>query len=113
ILFVLTGLGTDSAPSLLRSRSPPASLTELSAPPSSFGGYKYVIMKFGPFQLTQKGFYAASTTACLTFTIFQSASLFLTTTMPEQLAFALQWFIHPLAKVGVPVSEVIFTLLLS
>ncbi|KAL3634554.1 hypothetical protein CASFOL_021608 [Castilleja foliolosa] len=113
ILFVLTGLGTDSAPSLLRSRSPPASLTGLSGPPPSFEGYKYVIMKFGPLQLTQKGLSAATTAACLTFTIFQSASLCLTTTMPEQLAFALQWFIRPLAKVGVPVSEVIFTLLLS
>ncbi|XP_073050256.1 protein ABCI12, chloroplastic isoform X2 [Primulina eburnea] len=45
--------------------------------------------------------------------IFQSASLCLTTTTSEQLAFALQWFIRPLSRLGVPVSEVILTLLLS
>ncbi|GER26105.1 energy-coupling factor transporter transmembrane protein EcfT [Striga asiatica] len=113
ILFVLLGLSTDSAPSLLRSRSPPSSLTGLPAPPTSFEGYKYVIVKFGPLQLTQLGLSAATTAACLTFTIFQSASLCLTTTTPEQLAFALQWFILPLASVGVPVAELILTLLLS
>lgn len=37
----------------------------------------------------------------------------MTTTTPEELAFALQWFILPLARIGVPVSEVIFTLMLS
>ncbi|KAL7081011.1 hypothetical protein ACP275_14G013300 [Erythranthe tilingii] len=113
ILFVLLGLSTDSAPSLLSSRSPPSSVTLLPNLPSSFEGYKYVIMKFGPLQLTRKGLSAATTAACLTFTIFQSASLCLTTTTPEQLAFALQWYILPLAKFGVPVSEVILTLLLS
>ncbi|KAL6571543.1 hypothetical protein OROHE_003186 [Orobanche hederae] len=113
ILFVMTAFITDCEPSLLCSRSPPSSVTGLPAPPPSFQGYKYVIMKLGPLQLTRKGLYAAMTAACLTFTILQSASLCLTTTMPEQLAFALQWFILPLAKVGVPVAEVILTLLLS
>lgn len=69
ILFVLLGLSTDSAPSLLRSRSPPSSVTGLSNFPSSFEGYKYVIMKFGPLQLTTKALSAASTAACLTFTV--------------------------------------------
>ncbi|KAG0501135.1 hypothetical protein HPP92_001207 [Vanilla planifolia] len=45
--------------------------------------------------------------------IFQSASLCLTTTTPEQLASALWWFMYPLNLFGVPVAEVIFTLLLS
>ncbi|XP_057805976.1 protein ABCI12, chloroplastic [Salvia miltiorrhiza] len=113
ILFVLLGLSTDSAPSLLRSRSPPSSVTGLPNLAPSFEGYKYVIMKFGPLQLTSKGLSAATTAACLTFTIFQSASLCLTTTTSEQLAFALQWFILPLKNCGVPVAEIILTLLLS
>ncbi|XP_047959783.1 protein ABCI12, chloroplastic [Salvia hispanica] len=113
ILFVLLGLSTDSAPSLLRSRSPPSSVTGLPNLAASYEGYKYVIMKFGPLQLTSKGLSAATTAACLTFTIFQSASLCLTTTTSEQLAFALQWFILPLKNCGVPVAEVILTLLLS
>ncbi|GKA83515.1 no apical meristem protein [Tanacetum coccineum] len=45
--------------------------------------------------------------------VFQSASLCLTTTTLEQLAFGLKWFMKPLKYIGVPVDEVILTLLLS
>ncbi|KAL3505833.1 hypothetical protein ACH5RR_031215 [Cinchona calisaya] len=113
ILFIMLGLGTDSAPSLVFSRTPPPSILGLPNLPTSLEGYSYVIMKFGPLQLTRKGLSTASTSACLTFTIFQSASLCLTSTTPEQLAFALQWFIHPLKHLGLPVAEIILTLLLS
>ncbi|KAE9453139.1 hypothetical protein C3L33_14957, partial [Rhododendron williamsianum] len=61
----------------------------------------------------KKGLVCSSTSACLTFTVFQSASLCLTTTTSEQLAYALQWFMLPLTKIGVPVAEAILTLLLS
>nr|XP_027116171.1 protein ABCI12, chloroplastic-like [Coffea arabica] len=113
ILFIMLGLGTDSAPSLVFSRTPPPSVLGLPNLPTSLDGYSYVVMKFGPLQLTRKGLSTASTSACLTFVIFQSASLCLTSTTPEQLAFALQWFIHPLKHLGLPVAEVILTLLLS
>lgn len=113
ILFIMVALGTDSAPSLVYSRTPPASMMGLSNFPTSLEDYSYIIMKFGPLQLTRKGLSAASVAACLTFTIFQSASLCLTSTTPEQLAFALRWFLHPLGFLGFPVAEVILTLLLS
>lgn len=45
--------------------------------------------------------------------IFQSASLCLTTTTPEQLASALRWFMVPFTVLRVPVAEIILTLLLS
>lgn len=45
--------------------------------------------------------------------VFQSASLCLTTTTPEELAFALRWFMLPLTHLGVPVAEIILTLMLS
>lgn len=109
----MLGIGADSAPMVVQPRTPPPSMIGLPNIPPSFEGYSYQIMKLGPFQLTRKGLSLASTSACLTFTIFQSASLCLTTTTPEQLAFALQWFMLPLARFGVPVVEVIFTLLLS
>ncbi|XP_059632587.1 protein ABCI12, chloroplastic [Cornus florida] len=113
ILFIMLGLGTDGVPPLVQQRTPPPSVIGLTNLPASLGGYSYVIMKFGPLQLTRKGLSVASTSACLTFTIFQSASLCMTTTTPEQLAHALQWFVLPLKKFGVPVGEVILTLLLS
>lgn len=107
-----TSLG-DSMPMVVQSRTPPPSMMGLPTIPPSFAGYSYLLFKLGPLQLTRKGLSVASTSACLTFTIFQSASLCLTTTTPEQLAFALEWFMKPLAYVGVPVAEVILTLLLS
>ncbi|KAI3711872.1 hypothetical protein L1987_70421 [Smallanthus sonchifolius] len=109
----MLGLGADSIPMVVQSRTPPPSMMGLPNIPPSFDGYSYLLFKLGPLQLTRKGLSAASTAACLTFSIFQSASLCLTTTTPEQLAFALQWFMKPLTYVGVPVAEVILTLLLS
>ncbi|KAF3457231.1 hypothetical protein FNV43_RR01888 [Rhamnella rubrinervis] len=113
ILFVMLGLGSDSAPALVQSRTPPPAMMGLMNIPASLGGYSYTIMKLGPLHFTRKGLSVASTAACLTFTVFQSASLCLTTTTPEQLAFALRWFMLPLTCIGVPVAEIVLTLMLS
>ncbi|KAJ8766483.1 hypothetical protein K2173_022542 [Erythroxylum novogranatense] len=88
ILFVMLGLGADGAPPLVQLRTPPLLFICNS--------------EVSPLQFTRKGLSVASTAACLTFIIFQSASLCLATTTPEQLAY-----------VGVPVAEIILTLLLS
>ncbi|PON80203.1 ABC/ECF transporter, transmembrane component [Parasponia andersonii] len=113
ILFIMLGLGSDGVPSLVQSRTPPPAVMGLPNLPLSLGGYSYSIMKLGPLHFTRKGFSVASTAACLTFTVFQSASLCLTTTTPEQVAFALRWFMLPLTNIGVPVAEIILTLMLS
>ncbi|XP_041000990.1 protein ABCI12, chloroplastic [Juglans microcarpa x Juglans regia] len=113
ILFLMLGLGSDGVPPLVQLRTPPPSMMGLPNLPASLGGYSYLIMKLGPFQFTRKGLSVASTAACLTFTVFQSASLCLTTTTPEQLAFGLRWFMLPLTCIGVPVAEIILTLMLS
>ncbi|KAK2982259.1 hypothetical protein RJ640_016389, partial [Escallonia rubra] len=113
ILFIMLGLGADGVAPAVQSRTPPPSLMGLPNLPASLEGYSYLIMKLGPLQFTRKGLSVATTSASLTFTIFQSASLCLATTTPEQLAFALQWFLLPLAHFGAPVAEVILTLLLS
>ncbi|KAG8068828.1 hypothetical protein GUJ93_ZPchr0005g15076 [Zizania palustris] len=113
IIFIMLGFGSDGAPSLVQTRTPPPSVLGLPNIPSSSNGYSYTIMKLGPLQFTRKGLSVASTSACLSFAIFQSASLCLTTTTPEQLASALWWFMVPLKHIGVPVPEIILTLLLS
>ncbi|XWS09078.1 hypothetical protein CRYUN_Cryun40dG0055200 [Craigia yunnanensis] len=113
ILFILSGLGADGAPQLVQLRTPSSSLTGLPDLPTSLSGYSYLIMKLGPLQFTRKGLSVASTASCLTFIIFQSASLCLATTTPEQLAFALRWFMLPLRCIGVPVAEIVLTLMLS
>ncbi|XP_011009038.1 PREDICTED: protein ABCI12, chloroplastic isoform X2 [Populus euphratica] len=113
ILFITLGLGSDGVPPLVQLRTPPPAITGLPNLPMSLSGYSYLIMKLGPLQFTRKGLSVASTAACLTFTVFQSASLCLATTTPEQLAFAMRWFMLPLRSIGVPVAEITLTLLLS
>ncbi|CAL9221771.1 unnamed protein product [Arabidopsis halleri] len=113
ILFITLGLGSDGAPPMLQSRTPPSSITSLPNLPMSLSGYSYMLLKLGPLQFTRKGLSVGSTAACLTFIIFQSASICLATTTPEQLALALRWFLFPLTYIGVPVGEIILTLLLS
>ncbi|WZZ43053.1 hypothetical protein YC2023_039312 [Brassica napus] len=122
ILFITLGLGSDGAPPMLQSRTPPSSLTGLPDLPMSLTGYSYMLLKLGPLQFTRKGLSVGSTAACLTFiaslrfstsNIFQSASICLATTTPEQLALAMRWFLFPLTYIGVPVGEIILTLLLS
>uniref|UniRef100_A0A1J3KAX3 Protein ABCI12, chloroplastic n=1 Tax=Noccaea caerulescens TaxID=107243 RepID=A0A1J3KAX3_NOCCA len=113
ILFITLGLGSDGAPPMLQSRTPPSSITSLPDLPMSLSGYSYMLLKLGPLQFTRKGLSVGSTAACLTFIIFQSASICLATTTPEQLALALRWFLFPLTYIGVPVCEIILTLLLS
>ncbi|MED6206709.1 hypothetical protein PIB30_029444 [Stylosanthes scabra] len=113
LLFITLGLGADGVPPLVQSRTPTPALTGLPNIPVSLTGYSYVITKLGPLTFTRKGLSVASTAACLTFMVFQSASLCLTTTTPEQLAFALRWFLLPLKYIGVSVSEIVLTLLLS
>ncbi|KAJ0092294.1 hypothetical protein Patl1_25483 [Pistacia atlantica] len=113
VLFIMLGLGSDGVPSPVQLRTPPPAVMGLPNLPVSLGGYSYLIMKLGPLRFTRKGLSVASTAACLTFTIFQSSSLCLATTTPEQLAFAMRWFMRPLTHIGVPVAEIILTLLLS
>ncbi|KAK7303221.1 hypothetical protein RJT34_14123 [Clitoria ternatea] len=113
LLFITLGLGSDGVPALVQLRTPPPAMMGLPSLPVSLTGYSYEIMKLGPLTFTRKGLSVASTVACLTFTVFQSASLCLTTTTPEQLAFALRWFMLPLRYLGVSVSEIVLTLLLS
>lgn len=113
LLFTSLVLGSDGVPPLVQLRTPPPGLTGLPNLPVSLTGYSYVIAKLGPLTFTRKGLSVASTAACLTFTVFQSASLCLTTTTPEQLASALRWFMLPLRYIGVSVSEIVLTLLLS
>lgn len=113
ILFVMLALSTDGVPPLVQTRTPPAHMLHLPNLPSAPGAYSYVLMKLGPLQLTRKGLSLATTASCLSFAVLQSASLCLTTTMPEQLAAALRWYLLPLAHVGAPVDEIVLTLLLS
>ncbi|KAH7373527.1 hypothetical protein KP509_17G060600 [Ceratopteris richardii] len=113
LLLLMVSLGADSIPPIVQTRTPPPQLCGIPPLPSSFTAYKYVLWKLGPFQLTRKGLALGTTSACLSFTVLQSASLCLSTTMPEHLAEGIRWYLAPLRWLKAPVDEIILTLLLS
>ncbi|EFJ18742.1 hypothetical protein SELMODRAFT_444528 [Selaginella moellendorffii] len=113
LLFVMAALTTDGVTPIMQVRTPPPSVDSLPPLPPALNRYSYVFFKLGPFQLTTKGVALATTAACLSFTVLQSASLCIATTTPEDLAAGLRWFLRPLQRVGVAVDEMILTLLLS
>lgn len=65
----MLGFGSDGAPSLVQTRTPPPSVIGLPNIPTSTNGYSYTIMKLGPLQFTRKGLSVASTSACLSFAV--------------------------------------------
>ncbi|XP_065859345.1 protein ABCI12, chloroplastic-like [Euphorbia lathyris] len=63
----MSGLGSDGAPSLVQSRTPPPAMMVLPNLPVSLSGYSFLITKLGPLQFTRKVLSVASTASCLTF----------------------------------------------
>jgi hypothetical protein len=68
-LFVMLALGTDGVAPVMQSRRPLALAEGLPKLPAAIGGYKYVFLKLGPFQLTRKGVSLAASASCLSFTV--------------------------------------------
>lgn len=120
LIFTFTASGSDAAPPILSDRAPlsvtgdsilsnsPGSMTEVYR-----SSYRYVILWLGPFTVTKRSLSLAVTLAGLTFVALQSASLALITTPPERMAGAIGKAIAPLGMIGVPVHELLLTVLLA
>ena len=67
----------------------------------------------GPLVVTRRSATLGLNGATLLFTLVHSANLLLLTTPPEELVWALAWFLAPLGRLGWPVERLGFTLLLS
>jgi energy-coupling factor transport system permease protein len=67
----------------------------------------------GPLVITRRSAALGLNSATLLFTVIHSANLLLLTTPPEALVWGLSWCMAPLARLGVPVERLGFTLLLS
>ena len=70
-------------------------------------------LPLGPFVVTRRSAELGINSATLLFTVIHSANLLLLTTPPEELVWGLSWCMAPLARLGVPVERLGFTLLLS
>lgn len=74
-LFVMLALGTDGVPPVMQARRPLPLAEGLPRLPAALGGYKYVLLKLGPFQLTRKGVSLAAAASCLSFTVSSTICL--------------------------------------
>jgi len=113
--------------------APPATLqrppTELRLEPAPDGaapersGQAWELLRLGPVRLgplpvgplvvTRQSARLGLNSATLLFTLIHSANLLLLTTSPEQLVWAIDWWLMPLGRLGLPAERLGFILLLS
>lgn len=89
----------------------------LPAAPAVTTAYKFVLGEFHGgwlhLKVTRKSLNLAINTGTLLFTLIYSATVFLLTTAPEEVAAGLEKLMQPLKKLGVPVTEIVLTMTLS
>jgi len=103
-------------------RLEPPSLPGSEAPPER-SGLAWELLRWGPVQLgpvpfgplvvTRRSAQLGINGATLLVTLIQSANLLLLSTTPEELAWAISWWLRPLGALGLPMERLGFTLLLS
>jgi len=94
-----------------------------SAPPAERSGLAWELLRRGPIQLgplplgplvvTRRSAELGLNAATLLVTLIHSANLLLISTTPEELAWAISWWLRPLGALGLPMERLGFTLLLS
>jgi energy-coupling factor transport system permease protein len=67
----------------------------------------------GPLVVTRRSAALGLNGATLLVTLIHSANLLLLSTTPEELAWAISWWLRPLGRLGLPMERLGFTLLLS
>ena len=97
---------------------PPNELSGIDLPtPSwnllSLGPLNLGQMTFGPLLINRRSAELGIKTSTLIFTVIHSVNLMLITTQPEDLMWALRWFIYPFSFLGIPVDRISFQLLLA
>eukprot|EP00873_Tetraselmis_striata_P002874 jgi/Tetstr1/423138/TSEL_013907.t1 len=111
LLFVGTLLGADGVPPVVSMRT--HAMDGLALGEGLAPDYSYVLGQLGPLTITRKSLNLAISAVCLTFSVIQAAALTLLTTTEESMALGLGWFLAPLRVLGVPVRQLVFSLLLS
>ena len=119
-------LPAEATPSASLQRPPDELLLQPQAPgqpPAQVDGRSWELWRWGPLRLgpvpigplliTRKSAELAINTSTLLVTLLHSANLLLVSTPPEQLAWAISWWLAPLERLGWPLQRLGFTLLLA
>jgi energy-coupling factor transport system permease protein len=136
-IFCFAAFGSDSVAPVMSDRAPTAattmsslaqstgtanqlqfSLAAASTIPTSMvdvigQSYNYVVLNLGIFSVTKRSLNLAITLSGLMFVALQCASLCLITTPPERMALTVGRGLRPLGIFGVPVKELVLTVLLA
>lgn len=97
---------------IVASGSPPAAAPTLEPLPQPTG-YEYVLFQSSWLRITRRSLDLAVRLSTLVLTLLASTNLFLLTTAPEEITVGLDSLMHPLRRLGVPVTEIVLTLTLS
>jgi energy-coupling factor transport system permease protein len=91
--------------------------------PAERAGLSWELLRWGPVQVgplplgplvvTRRSAQLGINSATLLVTLIHSANLLLLTTTPEDLAWAISWWLAPLGRLGLPIERLGFTLLLA
>ncbi|MEB3168235.1 MAG: CbiQ family ECF transporter T component [Synechococcaceae cyanobacterium] len=119
-------LPAEATPSVSLQRPPTELLLRPPSPgqaPAQVDGRSWELWRWGPLRLgplpigplliTRKSADLAINTSTLLVTLLHSANLLLVSTPPEQLAWAISWWLAPLERLGWPLQRLGFTLLLA
>ncbi|MFP4008187.1 MAG: energy-coupling factor transporter transmembrane component T family protein [Spirulinaceae cyanobacterium] len=106
--FIFTAIAPDGLALTYQPRLPVPE-TDLPQPSS----YEYVLYEIGRITVTRRSLDLAMRLGSIIFTLIYSTSLYLLTTAPEEITAALDYFLRPLARFKLPVTEIVLTLTLS
>ena len=116
LVLTLLALAVGTLSMLLPAADPAATLALRSpqelpdAPPQ---GPSWVVFELGPLSVDRASLLLGLRTSTLIFTVIHSINLVLISTPPEDLVWALSWWLAPLNRLGLPMERLGFQLLLA
>ena len=116
VVLALLALAVGSLSMLLPAADPPAALAlrdPQELPDALPLGPSWVVFELGPLSVDRASLLLGLRTSTLIFTVIHSINLVLISTPPEDLVWALSWWLAPLSRLGLPMERLGFQLLLA
>ncbi len=116
VVLALLALAVGSLSMLLPAADPPAALAlrdPQELPDALPLGPSWVVFELGPLSVDRASLLLGLRTSTLIFTVIHSVNLVLISTPPEDLVWALSWWLAPLSRLGLPMDRLGFQLLLA
>ena len=115
-MLTLLALAVGTLSMLLPAADPAATLALRSPqelPDALPQGPTWVVFELGPLSVDRASMLLGLRTSTLIFTVIHSVNLVLISTPPEDLVWALSWWLAPLNRLGLPMERLGFQLLLA